>query len=227
MKRSNGLLGIDKNIRPAKQITHYGGTMKLSRIVFMTGLFFVAIVSVVSARSILERKMMYLSTDNKTGETTYWFVFMGQHDCTLSRKYPGEGTLQVSGAMNLSLMSSGYIEGNGYSSKGKLDCLPTMKLKNEKGEQAITIDSILCIYEYGQKVKMIDGSIGDFVIDVEGQQKSAKRFILTNYKMVEIDGEKELKPNGADIPLYGIAFSKEGLAEVKKLLAGVSAPPTK
>jgi hypothetical protein len=199
--------------------------MKLSRFVMVAGLFFVAIASVISARSILERKMLYLTADNKTGETSYWFVFLGQHDCTLNRKYPGEGTVQVSGAMNLSLLSSGYIEGNGYSSKGKMDCLPTMKLKNEKGERSITIDSIDCIYEYGQKVRMSDGETGDFIIDVEGQQKSAKRFVLTNYKNVDVDGEKELKTNGPDIPLYGIAFSKEGLAQVKKLLAGVSAPP--
>lgn len=197
---------------------------KLSRIVIIAGLFFVAAAPLVSARSILERKMLYLSADNKTGETSYWFVFLGQHDCTLSRKYPGEGTVQVTGAMNLSLLSSGYIEGNGYSEKGKIDCLPTMKLKNEKGERAITIDSIDIIYEYGQKVRMTDGTEGDFIIDVEGQPKSAKRFILTSYKMVDVDGEKELKTSGADTPLYGIAFGKEGLDRIKKILSAVTAP---
>ena len=196
--------------------------MQLSRITLIAGLFFVVVASLVSARSILERKMLYISADNKTGETSYWFVFLGQHDCTLSRKYPGEGTQQVSGAMNLSLLSSGYIEGNGYSPRGKIDCLPTMKLKNEKGERSVTIDSIDCIYEYGQKVRMVNGDTGDFIIDVEGQQKSAKRFVLTTYKMVEIDGEKELKPNGGDTPLYGIAFSKDGLDRVKKILAGAA-----
>lgn len=195
---------------------------KFSRIVLITGLFLVALASLVSARSILERKMLYIAADNKTGETSYWFVFLGQHDCTLNRKYPGEGTVQVSGAMNLSLLSSGYIEGNGYSSKGKIDCLPTMKLKNEKGEQPITIDSIDCIYEYGQKVRLVNGDIGNFIIDVEGQQKSAKRFLLTTYKMVEIDGEKELKPAGGETPVYGIAFTKEGLDRVKKILAGAA-----
>ena len=195
---------------------------KLSRIAIITGLFFVAVASLISARSILERKMLYISADSKTGETSYWFVFLGQHDCTLNRKYPGEGTVQVSGAMNLSLLSSGYIEGNGYSAKGRIDCLPTMKLKNEKGERTITIDSIDCIYEYGQKVRMTDGDAGDFIIDVEGQPKSAKRFVLTTYKMVDVDGEKVLKPNGGEAPLYGIAFSKEGLERVKKMLAGAA-----
>jgi hypothetical protein len=172
--------------------------------------------------------MFYVSSsDSKAGESSYWFVFLGQHDCALSRKYPGEGTVQVSGAMNLSLLSSGYIEGNGYSSKGKIDCLPTMKLKNEKGERTITIDSVDCIYEYGAKVRMADGETGDFIIDVEGQQKSAKRFVLTTYKMVEVDGEKELKTNGGEVPIYGIAFSKEGLERVKKFLAGTPATPAK
>lgn len=195
---------------------------QLSRTVIIAGLFFVAAAPLVSARSILERKMHYCPAIGKTGETSYWYVFLGQHDCTLNRKYPGEGTVQVTGAMNLSLMSSGYIEGNGYSAKGKIDCLPTMKLKNEKGLRAITIDSIDCIYEYGEKVRMTDGDAGDFIIDVEGQQKSAKRFILTTYRMVNVDGEKELKKNGEDTPLYGIAFSKEGLERVRKALAGTA-----
>jgi hypothetical protein len=188
----------------------------------VAGIFCIAAASLISARSILERKMLYLSANNKTGETTYWFVFLGQHDCTLNRKYPGEGTVQVSGAMNLSLLSSGYIEGNGYSPKGKIDCLPTILLKNDKGEHPITLDSIDCIYEYGQKVRMANGETGDFIIDVEGQPKSAKRFVLTTYKMVEIDGEKELKPNGGETPLFGIAFSKEGLDRIKKLLLGAA-----
>jgi hypothetical protein len=198
----------------------------LSRIILVAGLFFIAAASLVSGRSILERKMYYCPAAGKTGETAYWYVFLGQHDCTLNRKYPGEGTVQVTGAMNLSLMSSGYIEGNGYSVKGRLDCLPTMKLKNEKGLRAISIDSIDCLYEYGEKVRMADGDAGDFVIDVEGQQKNAKKMILTNFKMVEIDGEKELKKNGDDVPLYGIAFSKEGLERVKKALAGTPPPAT-
>jgi hypothetical protein len=200
--------------------------MKISRFVVLAGLCLVAVASFVSARSILERKMFYVTaSDTKAGEAAYWFIFLGQQDCSLSRQYPGEGTVQVSGSMNLSLLSSGYIEGNGYSPKGKIDCLPTMKLKNDKGQlQTIIIDSIDCIYDYGNKVRLIDGVTGDFIIDVEGQQKSATRFLLTTYKNVEVDGEKELKKNGDDIPLYGIAFSKEGLDRVKKALAGTPAP---
>lgn len=199
--------------------------MKLSRISIITGIFFVAVASVVSARSILERKMLYLSSaDGTPGETSYWFVYLGNHDCTLNRKYPGEGTVAVSGNLNLSLMSSGFIEGNGYSPKGRIDCLPTMKLKNEKGLRPITIDSIDCIFSYGQKVRMIDGEVGDFIIDVEGQPKSPKKFLLTRYKMLEIDGEKELKSSGPDLAIFGIAFTKEGLERLKKLYADPNPP---
>lgn len=198
--------------------------MKLSRIVIAAGLAFVAFASIGLSRSILERKMHYLSDANKIGETKYWFVYLGSHECTLNRKYPGYPVQPVTGTMNLSFMSSGYIEGTGYSVKGRLECIPTMKMVNGNGQNSISIDSIDCIYDYGHKVRMITGETGDLIIDVEGQPKTANRFTLTEYKMINIDGEKELKKTGVDTPLYAISFSKTGIAWAKKASAETAAP---
>jgi hypothetical protein len=198
--------------------------MKASRIVVLAGLLLVAAASVCPARSLLGRKMYYLnSITNKTGEAKYWFVYLGQLECTLNRKYPGEEMQSVTGNMNLSLLSSGYIEGTGYSAKGKIDCTPTMTLKNDKGQRTIDLDSIDCIFDYGQKVRTISGDAGDLLIDIEGQPKTAIRFALTEYAMVtSSDGERELKKTGDDIPLAAIAFSREGIARAIK---GMQAKP--
>ncbi len=192
--------------------------MKTSRIVILLGLIFIVAASISFARSILPRRMYFLtSITNKVGEATHWFVFLGQHECTLNRKFPGEEIQPVTGNVNFSLLSSGYIEGSGYSAKGKLDCMPAMKIKNDNGERVIDLDSIDCIFDYGQKVRTVKGEVGDFIIDVEGQQKIANRFVLTEYKMVtSSDGERELKKTGDDIRLTAIAFSREGIARAQK-----------
>jgi hypothetical protein len=197
--------------------------MKASRVVLLFVLITTAFASLCFGRSILNRKMFYLnSVTNKVAEAKYWFVYLGQLDCTLDRKYPGEDMQKVTGSMNLSLLSSGYIEGSGYSAKGKIDCMPGMKIKNDKGERFITIDSIDCIFEFGQKVRTISGDVGDFIIDVEGQPKTAIRFLLTEYRMVTTDGEGELKKIADDVPLSAIAFSKEGIT---RAVQGIAPPP--
>jgi hypothetical protein len=190
--------------------------MKVSRIVIFAGLFFAAAVSLSFGRSILEKKMFYFSAANKSGEAKFWTVYLGNHDCTLTRKFPGEDPQPVSGSVNLSLLSSGYIEGNGYSARGHLDCLPTIKIKSDKGERTIGLDSIDCIYNYGAKVRTLDGETGDFIIDVEGVSKTANRFILTEYKLVDSYGEKVLKPGSGEMPLAAISFSKQGIQWAQK-----------
>lgn len=191
--------------------------MKSSRIVVLIGLFFIAIATLSFGRSILERKSFYINAVNgKSGEAKFWVVYLGNHDVTLTRKYPGEEPQKVKGSMNLSLLSSGYIEGNGFSAKGKLECLPTMKIKNEKGVTQISIDSIDCIYEYGQKVRTTAGDVGEFVIDCEGLQITANRFLMREYKMTDYYGEQILKEGSEEIRLSAIAFSKESLARIPK-----------
>jgi hypothetical protein len=208
--------------------------MKISKMVMIACLVVVTAASIGSSRSLLGRKMYFLnSVTNKIGEAKHWFVYLGQYECTLNRKYPGEEMQQVSGNMNLSLLSSGYIEGSGYSARGKIDCSPTMKIKNDKGEYAIELDSIDCVFDFGQKVRTVSGGVGDFIIDMEGQQKTASRFLLTEYTMItSSDGERELKKKGDDIPVAAIAFSQEGIARAIKYMQSkpktdTTAPPPK
>ena len=65
--------------------------MKLSRMLLCIGLFLIAASSVTLGRSILERKVFYLTAaPEKSGQAKYWVVFLGNHEITLTRKYPGE-----------------------------------------------------------------------------------------------------------------------------------------
>lgn len=191
--------------------------MKSSRIVLLISLFLITAAAVTFGRSILERKVFYVNTvTGKSGEAKFWVVYLGNHDVTLTRKYPGEEPQKVSGSMNLQLLSSGYVEGNGYSAKGKLECLPVMKMKNDQGITQISIDSIDCIYDFGSKVRTLTGKTGEFIVDCEGQMITPTKFLMREYKMTNYYGEDILKEGSDEIRVSAIAFSKEGLARIPK-----------
>ena len=171
------------------------------------------------ARSILEKKMYYLNNTGKPGEARFWTIFMGNHDCKLMRKSPGQPEKEIVASMNLQLLSSGYVEGNGYGVSGKVQSLPTMEMKTPEGDRKISIDSIECIFDFGAKVMLKTGEVGDFIINVEGDRKMAKKFLMREFKLTNYFGEEILKEGAEEMPLSAIAFSKEGLAKAKKAQA--------
>ncbi len=173
------------------------------------------------ARNILQKKMFYLSSDNKQGQALYWVVYLGNFDCKLTRKFPGEPAQPIDASMNFQYISSGYVEGNGYSAKGKVDCLPTMVINNNNGERQITSDSIDFIYDYGQKVQLLNGETGELIINAEGDKKLAKRFLMREYKLTMYYGEEILKEGSTETPLAAFAYSKEGLARAVKAQAAL------
>lgn len=168
------------------------------------------------ARSILQKKMYYITNTGKSGEARFWAVYLGNHDCTLTRKNPGESEKKISASVNLQLISSGYVEGNGYGSTGKVDCLPTIAIKTETGEHQIEIDSIDFIFDYGSQVQLISGEKGALIIDVEGDPKSATKFLLREYKLTNYFGEEILKKGSEETPLRAFSFSKGGATRAKK-----------
>ena len=191
--------------------------MKSLRIAVLAMSFVILAVSLSQARSILEKKMWYVSNSGKIAQARFWVIFLGNYDCTLNRNLPGQGMTAIKASMNLQYISSGYIEGNGYGSKGKIDCLPVMLLKNEQGEKKIERDSIDYIYAGGAKVKLLTGEVGDLVIDIEGQKETAKRFVLNEYKLTDYYGEEILKGNAEpEVYLEAISYTKEGAQRAMK-----------
>ncbi|MBN1759527.1 MAG: hypothetical protein JW863_14455 [Chitinispirillaceae bacterium] len=171
------------------------------------------------ARSILEKKVYYISNTGKSGMARFWTIYLGNHDCKIVRKAPGQSEKEIVASMNLQLLSSGYVEGNGYGESGKVQSLPVMEIRTADGEHKINIDSILCIYDYGAKVMLHSGTVGDFVINVEGDKKTARKFLMREFKLTNYYGEEILKEGSEETALSAIAFSKEGLAKAKQAQA--------
>jgi hypothetical protein len=186
------------------------------RIIWAISLIAVA-ATICFGRSILERKMYFLNNDMEIKEARFWAIYLGNFDCKLTRKYPGESEGQIDASVNLQLISSGYIEGNGYGAKGKVSTLPTMLLKNGDKEHSIELDSIDYIGNRGQSVRLLNGKKGDFIIDIEGDQQKPKRFLLREYKVVDYYGEEILKESAEDEQhIVAISFTKEGIQRAQK-----------
>ena len=170
-------------------------------------------------RGMLERKAWFVDGNNKISEMLYWRIYLGEYDVKLKRNVDGEGQINVSATMNFDFFSSGYIEGNGFGSKGKVNSLPGMRIRLGGGESVeIKINDIDYIYDYGTKVVTKDGRRGDFMIGAEGGSLlEIKRFQLSEYRMVKGSfGEMELKEASDRMPIVALAFSKEAAAKAAK-----------
>ena len=189
------------------------------RILFFA-LFMVSLYTLTPfARSILEKKVYYINNAGKTGEARFWSIYLGNHDCTLMRKSPGQPEKEIVASVNLQFLSSGYIEGNGYGVSGKVQSLPTMEFRDAGGDRKINIDSIDFIYDYGSKVQLKSGARGDFVINVEGDKKIANRFLMREFKLTMYFGEEILKEGAEETSLKAIAFTKDGIARARSAQA--------
>ncbi|HEX2959953.1 MAG TPA: hypothetical protein VHO70_24165 [Chitinispirillaceae bacterium] len=175
------------------------------------------------ARNILEKKIQYINNNGKVGQARFWVVFLGNFDVKLTKKFPGEPEQQVDASVNFQIISSGYIEGNGYSAKGKIDHKPPMIISNANGERKIDLDSIDFIYDYGAKVALVNGETGDFFMDVDGTKLAAKKFLMREYALTNYYGEEILKEGSTEIPLAAFALTKEGIARAQKAQAKLEA----
>jgi len=177
-------------------------------------------VSTCPAQSMTLKPVYFFAAGtNKIGQASYWSIYLGNPPCSLDRKYPGEPMRRIATGIDLHLLSNGYVSGQGYSDKGRIDCSPVMKIKIDSTLRDIIVDSIDCIYDGGRKVRTTAGVTGEFVIDIEGNRVSPDQFTMTELKLTGDSTDKQLKRNGDDITVDALAFSKDGIAWALKTMA--------
>ncbi len=86
-----------------------------------------------------------------------------------------------------------------------------MKIKVDTTLRELSIDSIDCIYDSGRKVRTTAGVVGDFIIDIEGNQVTPDQFTLTEYKMSGDTTQKELKRTATISPSPRLLLPKKRL----------------
>jgi hypothetical protein len=203
--------------------------MKFSRICMITASVLIAMAIAVNAKSLMEKKLLYVA-DGKISEAKFWRIHMGSFDCTLSRKVPGEGIQPLKATMNLALLSSGYIEGSGYTEKlGRIECMAYFALNNNGTITKLDVDSIeYVVRDNGIKAKRINGEEGDLIINIEsGDQVTPKVLEMKyfNYYNKEEGTLREPK----DVVITGFAYSKEAVQKVLQRAGAtaVTPPPAK
>jgi hypothetical protein len=192
--------------------------MKLSRLLLLVVAAVFVFAASAPAKSLLEKSIYWINPDNgKIDSTKYWKMFIGKYESvTLVRKFSGEDSLPVNADINLMVLSSGYIEGSGYTAKGRVDCTATFVIDTGAGAIKLPVDSIEYMYAGGAKVKPRGGRVYDCAIDVEGNKEPGiKKLLLTKYKLVVDVDERNLKPQG-DMTITFFAFSKSSLAAAQK-----------
>jgi hypothetical protein len=170
----------------------------------------------VSAKSMLEKKIFFLNQAGKTDSSVYWKIFLGSYPATLERKFPGEDSMPVNTDLNLTLLSSGYIEGYGYVKKGRVDCMGGFIADSAGAAQKIAVDSMEYMINNATLAKIKNRALTTVFVDLEGNKITInKPLMLTKYKLTIVDEDRNLKPAG-DVSVSFFAFSKAGLLAAQK-----------
>ena len=170
----------------------------------------------ISAKNLLEKTIYFVNpTTNKIDSAIYWKIFVGSYPATLQRKFPGEETSTINTDLNLTILSSGYAEGYGYSKKGRIDCEATL-MTDSSTSQKVSFDSIEYVYNGGSNVKIKNQPASGMYLDVEGNKVMLTRGLaLTKYRLVVVEEDRNLKPDG-DVNISFFAFSKAAIPVAQK-----------
>jgi hypothetical protein len=175
-----------------------------------------------SSRSLLHKKIFFLDENGKSDTCGYWALFLGTFPLQYAKTYPGEGEIKLKAEINYSFLSSMYIEGKGYSNRGKVEAAAEFAVAGTDavaGGSVVTIEpgAIDFVCNGGQKIKTHDGVVTDLILFGEKTPLTINRLILRKfYYNTEYS---ELKYQD-DAIVEAFSFTKEGLqraiAEMKR-----------
>ncbi len=160
-----------------------------------------------SQRSLLEKRVYYVA-NGKIGSAIYWSVPVGTFDCTLNRYFPGEDSVSIEAAINFAMLSSGYVEGKGYGSRGKTSAEAQFVIQDSEGLKELDLSDIDYVYMNGGKVKPKKSAACPLILKCEGNQFTIRRMKI----MIWLYDKKfkELKHSKDIDMITAFSFTKEG-----------------
>ena len=164
-----------------------------------------------NTRGLLEKKLYFIDENGKTGDCTFWSLNLGKHSVTVLKELPGEGEVPLSAEVNFNFLSSLYIEGKGYGSRGKTDVDSKLAVPDGEGTKELEPEKIEYVFDYGARVKPSDGDVTDLILlPHKGEGQHIRRMLLRVYaynaKYKELKFEK-------DVSIQAFSFSQAGIRE--------------
>jgi hypothetical protein len=145
--------------------------------------------------------------------STFWSLYLGKHTCSLVKEYPGEGNVTISAEMNFNFLSSLYIEGKGFSNRGKMDAEAKFAVSDADTVKVIEPEQIEYIAEFGGKIKYSGSEMTDLILLAQSNRLTVNRMLLRSFYM---DKETKDLKSDKDIAIKAFAFSKDDLARAMK-----------
>ena len=172
------------------------------------------LLSQYAQRSLLEKSIFFIN-NGKIESAKYWSVPIGKASCKLAREFAGEGKVTFDAEMNFALLSSGYIEGNGYGTRGKCGAEAQFILKEtDSVNKQIDLGDIDYVYENGAKVRLKNGISADLLVKCEGNVFTISSMDIMIW--IYDNTFKELKHSKDISGISAFAFTKEGAARALK-----------
>ncbi|MDD5673429.1 MAG: hypothetical protein PHC61_04655 [Chitinivibrionales bacterium] len=175
-------------------------------------------ISPSAARALLQKQITYVA-DGKTGDCKYWTLFLGNFPISMTRNFPGDSAVSLKVDMNYMLVSSGFVEGNGYSSKGRIDSkghLYIVPADNNKRELAF--DEIASIRDDGQTVETKKGEKGALLLVADDNELKINQLLLRKFNVLVDQGDTTLLLDDKikDYPVSTVSFSDKKSGSEKK-----------
>jgi hypothetical protein len=186
---------------------------KSNRIAVLCGLFVVCMLGgffqEASARGFLQKNLGFVA-DGKPGECKYWSVFLGNYPCNIIRNFPGDSGVNLKVDINFMLVSSGYIEGNGYSTRGRIDSKAQLYLVTDGNKRELPMDEVASIRDNGQTIETTKGEKGNLLLVCEGNEFNISQLLLRkfNVKVDQGDSTLVIDERVKDMPVSSISFPR-------------------
>ena len=189
--------------------------MKRYVIVLLSLCFFVAAAQ---GKTLLEKKLFFMNPDTKKIDSaSYWKIYLGNYPLMLNDDAFDTTALPYQADVNLTLFSSGYVDGSGYGKNGKISGVGNFAIDSCGTIIRLNFDSIDFVNKNGAAVHYNRQLATSVFVDIENNRVALrKKMVLTKYLSSGNDELRNLKSTG-DIPVSLFAFSKAAYFEALKV----------
>jgi hypothetical protein len=162
-------------------------------------------------RAMTKNTIHYATPDGRISTADYWQLALGNFEIRVHRRYPGEGMVQIDGSANVAFMSGGYLEGNGFGTRGRLTTTAEFAVKRGDKFEIVRPDAIDYIFFGGTRVKLRDADEEeDLFVFIEDPYNTcqAKMFSLRIFSLSRNTGELDYE--GIVESMTAVSFSADG-----------------